>query len=108
MNKPLEKENITKESIMDNKSFNNLFLLCSDPRFDQEMVLRTLKPLSELIDAVRRRGLVGNMNKAYNWNIPSDGPLNPIRSLDIVCEVLEKPGYTLKKFMDAIADGKKL
>jgi hypothetical protein len=93
---------------MDNKNFDLLFILVSDPRYDQEMYIRNLEPLFQLLDAVRRRGLVGNMNEAYNWNILSEGAMDPRISLDIMCEVLEKPGYTLKKFMDAIADGRKL
>jgi WD40 repeat protein len=94
---------------MQNLDHELIFRICDDPRYDQEMFMRNLKPMNQLLESVRRKGLVENMNKAYKWNFPSDYPPLPAHCfLDIMCEVLEKPGYTLKKFMDAIADGRRL
>jgi hypothetical protein len=80
----------------------------SDPRYTLEKAMRALQPTAELKHAVISRGLVGQMNKAYGWNLPSNGSWDVERVSDIMYDIVLKPGYTLDKFIAAIEAGRTL
>jgi hypothetical protein len=84
-----------------------LMKIVSDPRYTQEKAMRALQPAAELKHTVMSRGLVGKMNKAYGWNLPSTGNWDVERANDICYDIVLKPGYTLNKFIAAIEAGRK-
>jgi hypothetical protein len=76
--------------------------------FTQEDGVRGVMLAAPLKEAVLARGLVGKLNSAYGWNLPSDMDLNAKQLADLIFEIVVKPGYSLDRFLAAIQSGRRL
>ena len=84
-----------------------LMTIVQDPRYTQEKAMSGLQPSAELKSYVLSHGLVGAVNKAYGWNLSADGNWEVERCNDIMLDIVQRPGYTLEKFVAAVKAGRR-
>ena len=84
-----------------------MMTIVQDPRYTQEKFMSGLQPSAELKSYVLSHGLVAAVNKAYGWNLSTDGKWDVERSNDITLDIVQRPGYTLEKFVAAVQKGKR-